>query len=153
MSFNILMCFNKAPDNQLVKKVGDDVTVLETLTGELKEGASLIDPVILIDGTVASFGKSNYMMIERFGRSYYIKNIRSVRSNLIEISAHVDVLNSFATEIVENVAIIKRNQYPDKMNLYMNDGFFKIQQNPHVVMYEFPNGFTTQEFVLAMAGS
>ena len=64
---------------------------------------------------------------------------------------HVDALTSFANDIKANTAIIKRNE--NKWNLYLNDGTFKIYQNPDVLTKEFPSGFNAQEFILAVAGS
>ena len=48
-------------------------------------------------------------------------------------------------------AIVKRQE--NRWNLYLDDGSFKVYQNPMVLTKAFPQGFTTQEFVLAVAGS
>ena len=91
------------------------------------------------------------MTILTFGRSYFVNNITSVRNGVFEISAHVDVLSSFKTQIRGNAAIIRRQE--NKWNLYLNDGVFKVYQNPMVLTKEFPNGFSAPEFVLAVAGN
>ena len=77
-------------------------------------------------------------------------NIRSIRNGLVEFSCHVDVLSSFATDIRNNIGVVKRQE--NKWNLYLNDGSFKVYQNPNVLTKAFPSGFTTQELVLAVAG-
>ena len=145
--FNIILQTNNSEKNKLDK----DITDIITLSGVLKNETSIINPVILIEGDISSFTNCNYMTIPVFGRKYFITNIRSIRNNLFEVSAHVDVLSSFATQIRSNTAIIHRQE--NRWNLYLNDGSFRVYQNPMVLTREFPNGFTTQEFVLAVAGS
>lgn len=147
MAFNILLQVSSSEKNKLDK----DVTTLATVTGVLKSETSIINPVITIEGDVSQFATCNYMEIPVFGRKYFVTNIRSIRNGLFEISARVDVLSTYATQIRQNTAIIHRQE--NRWNLYLNDGTFRIYQNPMVLTREFPNGFTTQEFVLAVAGS
>lgn len=147
MSFNITLQINASEKNKLTK----DITDLATLSGTLKNGTSIIDPVISFEGDLSSFVNCNYMSIPTFGRSYFVNDIRSIRNNVYEISAHVDVLSSFAAQIKSNTAIVRRQE--NQWNLYLNDGVFKTYQNPEIITKAFPSGFTTQEFVLAVAGS
>lgn len=145
--FQIALQINNSERN----KIDKETVSLATVTGELKTETSIIDPVIMIEGDLSTFNLCNYLTIPSFGRSYFVNNIRSIRNNLIEISAHVDVLSSFADEIRSNSAIVKRQE--NNWNLYLNDGSFKVYQNPNVLTKAFPSGFTTQEFVLAVAGA
>ena len=146
MSFNIVLQRN----NSEMNKVSKSVENLLTVSGVLKEDTSIIDPVIKIECELSSVIGCNYISIPSFGRSYFVNDIRSIRNGLVEFSCHVDVLSSFASEIRGNTAIIKRQE--NKWNLYLNDGSFKVYQNPNVFTKAFPSGFTTQEFVLAIAG-
>lgn len=147
MAFDVVLQFNKSEKNRMEKQVD----VIATFTGELKTETSIIDPVIMIECDMEQAVKSNYLTISTFGRSYFISNIRSIRTGLVEFSCHVDVLSSFADEIRANKAIVRKQA--NLWNLYLNDGSFKIYQNPNVLTKPFPSGFTTQEFVLAIAGS
>lgn len=147
MAFNIIIQRNESETNRVTKEL---VTILE-ITGELKTDTSIIDPVIMIEGDLSNFTTCNYISIPVFNRSYFVNNIRSVRTGLIELSCHVDVISSFADAIKANDAIIKRQE--TNWNLYLNDGSFKIYQNPLVLTKSFPSGFTAHEFVLAVAGS
>lgn len=147
MAFNITLQTNKSEENKLDKRLIDIMTV----SGELKTETSIIDPVIVIECNLAAVTECNYMTIPQFGRSYFVNNIRSVRTGLVEFSCHVDVLSSFKSQIRGNRAIIKKQE--NDWNLYLNDGTFKVYQNPMVLTKAFPSGFTTQEFVLAVAGS
>lgn len=147
MAFDILLQQNNSERNRLTKEISD----LFTVSGELKTETSIIDPVIMIECDLPAVTGCNYMSIPAFGRSYFVNNIRSIRTGLVEFSCHVDVLSSFAEQIKKNTAIVRRQE--NNWNLYLNDGSFKVYQNPNVLTKAFPSGFTTQEFVLAVAGS
>ena len=146
MSFDILLQTNNSERNRVTK----DLRNITTVYGTLKEETSIIDPVIKIECALADVKSCNYLTIADFGRSYFVNNIRSIRNGLVEFSCHVDVLSSFADEIKANRAIIRRQE--NDWNLYLNDGTFKVYQNPEVLTKAFPAGFTTQEIVLAVAG-
>ena len=147
MAFNISLQVNKSERERLVKDISD----IMVLTGVLKSETSIIDPVIMVECDLTAVVNCNYMTIPAFGRSYFVNNIRSIRNGLVEFSCHVDVLSSFASQIRGNTAIIRKQE--NDWNLYLNDGSFKVYQNPNVLTRAFPSGFTTQEFVLAVAGS
>ena len=147
MAFNVTLQRNNSERNKLTK----DISEILTVSGELKTETSIIDPVIMIECDLSAVTGCNYMTIQTFGRSYFVNNIRSIRTGLVEFSCHVDVLSTFASEIRENTAIVRKQE--NNWNLYLNDGSFKIYQNPNVLTKAFPSGFTTQEFVLAVAGS
>lgn len=145
--FDIILQKNKSDKNQLIK----DVEEIKTTQGILKETTSIINPVFRIEGNLSEFAFCNYISVPAFGRYYFVNDIVSVRNSIVELTCHVDVLTSFANDIKSNTAIIKRNE--NKWNLYLNDGTFKIYQNPDVLTKEFPSGFNAQEFILAVAGS
>lgn len=147
MAFNIILQKNNSEKNRMTK----NLTNIATLSGTLKADTSLIDPVIIVEANLANYVNCNYMTIAAFGRSYFVNDIKSVRNGLIEFSCHCDVISSFASEIKANTAIIRRQE--NRWNLYINDGTFRVYQNPNVLAKAFPSGFTTQEFVLAVAGS
>lgn len=147
MAFEIQIQRNNSENNRVTK----DVTMLSTLEGTLRQETSIIDPVFIVAGDLNDYVEANYCTVESFGRSYFVTNIRSVRSGLVELTCHVDVLSSFATQIRANTAIIRRQE--NQWNLYLNDGTFRVYQNPTVLTKAFPSGFTTQEFVFAVAGS
>lgn len=147
MSFTIYLAKNVSEDNKLTKSIYS----LGSFTGALRDTSSIINPRILLEGDVDDFVEANYLYIPQFSRYYFINDIVSVREGLVEVTAHVDVLTSFATEIRANTAIVYKQE--NKWNLYLDDGSFKMYQNPHIITKEFPGGFTGQDFVLAVAGS
>lgn len=143
---DITLQINNSEKNRLDKSITDIVT----LSGTLRDQTSIINPVIVIEGDLSSFVNCNYMTISAFNRSYFINNITSINNNLFEISAHVDVLSTYKSQIRENSAIIARQE--KKWNLYLNDGVFKTYQNPYIVTKAFPSGFTEQHFIFSVAG-
>lgn len=147
MSFDIKLQNNNSEANRLNKSITD----ITTVTGTLKSETSIIDPIIQIQCNLSAIAKCNYMTIPVFGRSYFITDITSISNDIVEISAHVDVLSTYANEIRGCNGITGKQEH--KWNLYLNDGSLKIYQNSNVITSLFPSGFTSQEFVLAVAGS
>ena len=133
-------------------KVTKDVSTILELQGYLRDGSSIIDPVILIEDTVGLgvLNVANYMEIPSFGRKYFIGDIVSVRTGLIQISGHVDVLSSFSGDLLLNKGIVFRQE--NDWNLYLNDGVLEMYQNPIVVTKTFEHGFEGKSYVLALAG-
>ena len=132
-------------------KIGKSISNLYTASGTLREGTSIINPVIRISGAnIPTLKNANYMYIPDFNRYYFITDIKTIWNGLIEISGHVDVLQTYAGQIRNNTAIIKRNA--NSWNLYIEDGLFKTYANPHIFTKEFPSGFKEPSFVLSVAG-
>lgn len=145
MSFSIDLMTNSSDTNVLNK----NTSLLSTVTGTLKNRTSIINPVIQIQGSVPS--NCNYMYISQFGRYYYVDDITSISNDIFEISAHVDVLKTYANQIRSCRGIIARQQ--NNWNLYVDDGAFKTYQNEIILVQNFPQGLYSNEFILAVAGS
>lgn len=134
-----------------VNKVDKDLSLLATLTGNLREESSLIDPEILIDGFSNYATTCNYVYIQEFNRYYFVRNVTAISNTLFRITLHVDVLYTYKAEIRSNYAIVSRNE--NEFDLMLNDGLFVTQQNPRKAQFDFPSGFTHWDFVLAIAGN
>lgn len=152
MSFTITFSKNNSENYRLYK----DLTTITTLTGVLKAATSILTPTILIENipsdTISTITASNYAYIEAFNRrKYFITDIRLMKNNLIEIDMRCDVLSTYADEIMQQTAIVKRQE--NKWNLYLNDGSLQVYQNQIILTQPFPSGFTAQEYVLSVAGS
>lgn len=93
------------------------------VSGVLKEQSSIINPVVLIR-TSTIIMEYNYAEIDTFKRKYFITDIKNVRSDLWEISMHVDVLYSYWDILKWDNYFVERNQYdynallPDKCNTF-----------------------------------
>jgi hypothetical protein len=92
----------------------------------------------------------NYMYIPSFSRYYFINNVISINNEICEVHAHVDVLSTYKDEIRAQRAVVSRQE--KKWNLYLNDGVFKTYQNPYIITKAFSSGFTSQHFILTIAG-
>lgn len=137
-------------NNSEVENLVKDLTTLQTLEGTLREATSILNPTIKIEG-LTDIDKINYMHIPEFGRYYFVNDIRSIRNNLFEVTAHVDVLMTYAEEIKQQRAVIKRQE--NVWNTYLDDGTFKAYQNPVIITKLFPNGFNDNSYVLALSGT
>lgn len=144
--FNITFYKNNSEDNKLDK----DLTQIISMNGDLKNETSIINPVIRIIGSMDNYADCNYMYISAFKRYYFIRDIRSVRNGVLEITAHVDVLMSYKDQIKNCTGIVARNE--NDYNLYLDDGIFKCYSNPMIQTFNFPNGFKSFNYILAVAG-
>lgn len=151
MSFQISLKHNNSPSNFVSKNISDVITV----EGVLRAGASILDPVILIEATTPAnvISSANYAYIEAFSRYYYITNIKSDANGLWILSMHVDVLMTYASTIRSQNAIVKRQERV--YNMYLDDGWFMAYQNPLITTKYFSNAtpFEAEEYVLVLAGS
>ena len=147
MAFDILLQIN----NSERERIDKDITTFGTVSGVLKNETSIIDPIIEIEIGLSNVINCNYITISDFGRSYFVNDILSIRNGLVEFHCHCDVLSTYKDQIRSNYAIVRKQE--NNWNLYLNDGSFKVYQNPIVLTKAFPSGFTVQEFVLAIAGS
>lgn len=149
MSFSVQLYKNGSP----VEKIGKDLTAGPDYNINFKEDNSILRPrIIILDGSSAVY-EYNYMYISTFGRYYFIDDIISVANNRWEIHAHVDVLETYKSEILANEAVLKRQQ--NKYNTYLNDPEWKVYANENVVAYKFQQTPFNKslKFVLAVAGS
>ena len=149
MSFTVTLLNNTSPENYLYKTTTQVANKQCNLLGE----TSILDPTLILDDVEPDIISGiNYLYIEEFRRYYFVKNIISVRNGIWALYCHVDVLCSWKDELLQyGTGIVKRQEY--KNNLYLDDGIFKCYQDPLIQVKVFPSGFTTQEFVLAVAGS
>lgn len=123
------------------------------LEGSLREATSAMNVEILIEKTNPLAYNYNYMYIEEFGRYYYINDIKSFRNKLWIISATVDVLMSFSSDILSATAIIDKAQSENISNLYLDDGSFVMDSRKYNNVIEFPSGLNENgSYILICAG-
>lgn len=159
MNSQITLYSNKA-SKEVVDKSGDLVTI-ETMSGDFRGSMSVLRPVIQIKPTSTStaakiISECNYVYIREFSRYYYVTAINTTANNYIELELLIDVLMSWKTSILAQKVIVSRNE--KEYSLYLDDSVLKVYNKPNVTVYHFKDGqgneqgFTSQEFVLAMAG-
>ena len=149
MSLTVNLYKNESPVEKIGKTLSDSITVSDVV---LKKDTSVLKPVLLTNDARDVY-EYNYMYIQEFGRYYFIDDIVSVNNNLWEISAHVDVLETYKDAILSNQAVIRRQT--NKFNTYLNDPEWKVYADENVVAYKFTaSGFAKAlNFVLAVAGA
>lgn len=145
MSFSISLQNNSSPIN----KIGKAISTITTVSGDLKNESDVIRPEILIESD-SSILSANYMTIDTFNRKYFIEEIQSVRTNLWLVKAHVDVLETYASQILSNTAVVLRQE--NNFNLLLNDGVFKCRQDPRISYKKFPSGLGDFNFILITQG-
>ena len=145
MSFSISLQNNSSPIN----KIGKAISTITTVSGDLKNESDVIRPEILIESD-SSILSANYMTIDTFHRKYFIEEIQSVRTNLWLVKAHVDVLETYASQILSNTAVVLRQE--NNFNLLLNDGVFKCKQDPRISYRKFPSGLGDFNYILITQG-
>lgn len=141
---------------KLYHNESDKRTVNKTLTDEgpltgavIIDDTSILHPRLKVRDNGIIMVQYNYCYIADFKRYYYITDI-TVSNGYIYIDCDVDVLMSYANEIKAFNAVIKRQQF--LCNYYLDDEKFKSYEYSRIQTKLFPNGFTTNAFVLAIAG-
>ena len=146
MSFTIDLYTNTSPENFVTKSTTQIGT---SLSGDLREGTSIVRPGIKISAATIP-AAANYMYIADFGRYYFIDDIETAEYGLYIIKGRVDPLTTYATALKACKGIVHRTE--TKYNTYLDDGSFRAYSNPHIITKDFPYGFATRDFVLAVAG-
>lgn len=144
------------------RKMDKNLTHYERYDGgyRLKDGTSVQNPTLLCEASNGELqNNTNYFYIEDFERYYFITDITIVPGGLMEISGHCDVLTTaFKRKDDDNKSRLGKCQgilYRSETdyNLYIDDGYFKVKNNPKVQTKKFPNGFDSHNLVLVMAGT
>lgn len=93
----------------------------------------------------------NYMYISEFGRYYYITGKTISYNDEIILSGKVDVLRTYAADILSLSAIVERNS--TNYNNYLVDHSAQAYNFPMVLTKRFPMGFGELRYYLTVAGS
>lgn len=143
-----LVTYVNSSDERTINKT---ITQVSSLSGVvMREDSSIINPVFCLSGAVSAFAGVNYVYAEDFGRYYYVDDIVSDGGGMTYLSCRVDVLMSNTSAINDMDAVIERNT--NDYNLYMDDGSFRVYQQPHVLTREYSGGFSSPSYILAVAG-
>ena len=160
MSSHITLYSNTASKEVIDKQYS--LTQIEALTGEFRGSMSVLHPVIQIKPTTTTtvtklLTECNYVYIQELNRYYFVDTITCVANDMIELELSVDVLYSWKTQILAQTVIVSRNE--KEYALYLDDSLLKVYNNPNICVYHFKDsqsndqGFTTQQYILALAGS
>lgn len=132
--------------------VGKTITSLFTVVATIKGDTSIIRPTFILQYDSDYLSNVNYLYCPETHRYYYVDNINVLTGQRIELECSVDVLQSFKTEILQQTAII--NKQESTANLYFNDGSFVTDSRDFYTIKTFSNGFTQNgQYILITAGA
>ena len=93
------------------RDLSKSTTTIKTVNCKIKEGTSIINPIVIINKMSTShIRQCNYAHISDFGRYYFVTDIVETTANQLEISMHVDVLNSYKDDIRSITTLILRQE-------------------------------------------
>ena len=148
MSISVKLCHNSSP----VEKIGKTIDAGTSYDCVLKADTSVLTPTIILCDTGVNLKGYNYMYIADFGRYYFIDDIVTKNNDVWEVSGHVDVLETYKSQILANTAVIKRQE--KQYNLYLDDPEFHTYNYEQIQTLKFPaNAFDkTLSYVLVCNG-
>ena len=142
-SMQILLYNNSSPRNKITKAL----TQVGTLAGSLRDETNIVSPTIRISGAVLP--DFNYAQIPNFNRYYYLRDARSVRSGIWDISLQSDPLMSFNLAAVKGVV----TEAQELGSNYLNGRQFVRLVKSKTDIITFPNGLLDSgEYILITAG-
>ena len=116
--------YNNSSDKRVI---GKTMTALTTYTGVyLKDDTDLINPTFRLTklSNPTNMHKVNYLYCDHFCRYYYVNNIRYCKGGIVELECHVDVLESFKTQLLNKKAyVIRQENARDKKNYFYDDKY------------------------------
>lgn len=147
MAFELTLYKNYSEHNKLDKLISD----AHTLEGVLRDGTSIINPVILIEDT--SVIGYNYCYIPTFQRYYFISDIISTNTNMWELHCVVDVLMSYIDDI-KNSSVLLENTTTIESDSYLSDSdVWRNKVKTFTDIINFSAGLSNSgEYVLITAG-
>lgn len=126
--------------------IGDPITCI------IKGDSSIMSPVFILNTSSGYLSGINYLYWQDTGRYYFIDDVQVLTGSRVALYCTVDVLESFATSIKNQTAIVEKQQ--NENNLFYDDGSFVQDSRHFYTVKSFPNGFNDNgEFVLITAGA
>lgn len=145
----VITLYNTASESNAVNKVLSNGL---TLTGTFRDTPSVINPILLINATNPAL--FNYAYIPDYGRYYFIDNIKSIRTDIWELTLRCDVLMSHKAGILASTAVIDESESVlTGVNRYIANEAWATLVKDKTDIITFPNGLLdTGEYILITAG-
>lgn len=153
--YGVIFLKLESDKNTIGKTWSQEETDIVTIEGKMLFDKDILKPSFIVSGNFSEF---NYAYIPVFNRFYYIDTMQVKTGSMMEISFVCDVLQSFATDIKKNYAILERSE--SNYNVYMNDGEYWTQQDKEVDTVPFKNSSeleavfsrSSNTYILTIAG-
>lgn len=141
---NVVFYNNKSDKNYLTK----DITQVYSIDCKIKESVDVLTPTLIVKGI--NLKTVNYCYIPDLKRYYFISDIVTMNSTILEIRLDVDVLMTYKAEILALSGIVSRQE--NLYNSYLKDTDYTALNYQRVQTKEFNYSFNSSNFVLAVAG-
>lgn len=142
----IILYNNKSPKN----KIGKTLTNPNTITGSLRGETSVSNLQMLLN--IVDLNPYNYMYVADFGKYYFITNIISVRTGLWLVTASIDVLESYKSEILSLDVVLSTTESTGAKQ-YKTGSCWDVLVKDKTDIISFSDGLlSTGEFILITAG-
>lgn len=139
--------YNKSDERQIFKELINGVS----LEGKLRDDSSIITPTIMFESDAVM--RYNFCYIPDWQRYYFIRDIKSFRSNLYIVSMECDVLMSFKNDISNFEVVVDKQTMDSNGDEYIDDGSLVCDNYMFNRIYNFARGFNdTPEYILITAG-
>lgn len=102
MAINVVLSVLKNDRRATSKNIG----ATTGFSGTLRDGSSVVDPVIRIEAD--NLSDFSYAYIPVFNRWYFINNIVSVRNKIWDVYMHCDVLSTYWSSVAKCDCMISR---------------------------------------------
>ena len=146
--------YRNTSDNRAVNK---NLEELFTSNCRIHGENSVMNPSLILETNTNSFN-ANYCYIPDLARYYYIKDWKLDAGLRIVFNCHVDVLQTYKSEISANAGVVVRNEMIGSN--YIVDDQIPLDTRQSVDVYKFATspfninsaGATSDNFVLNVAG-
>lgn len=118
-----ILFYNNSQDKQTINKTLNDAT---SLSGLFIQPFNIINPVIVIrSNTPVTF---NYCFVPSLNRYYFVESITVQTANTYQISLSVDVLQTYAQEILNSTGTILTRENANKF-ISSRETIFDVRPN------------------------
>lgn len=126
--------FNCSAENNKLNKYSEMVIVATYSGAVARQNLSLMNPILVLQESIANINSANYCYIEEFGRYYYIREKTADMNGLFTLILACDVLMSFRTSILTQHGIVSKQA--NVYNMYL-PGNVKCETRPLVSTIQF----------------
>lgn len=118
-------------------------TTVATFNGNFRNDVDIKNPIFTVNTTNTNiFNTVNSFYIPAFSRYYFLESFNILRTGIVEVRTHVDVLSSFKDSILQNSCIVKRGE--KLFNAYLPDEKQKKNQYTRQQIKIMPIVFSAQ---------
>ena len=122
------------------RKVDKDLNIVQTISNaNVITSMNIIDPVIVLDMDMSfdAIRSFNYIYIADLKRYYYVTNIEILENGFLKVNCHIDVLKTYASDILNSTQYIKRQEH--KCSFQLADSEYNIKANRNLTIKNFGN--------------